>query len=281
MHIPLICIGIYTAQPLNEGRFSMKDFLLVIALLVTTFFQIEAKEFHALLTGDTFSDVKEAASCDIKHIRKELQTVCDAINMPLHIKELKGKALTKTQVRKWIGSDAITSDDIVLFYFTGHGFRTEKTRTIWPCIFFPAKKEIIEFTDIINEFTKKSAALCVIIADCCNNFYQEKGLMPPFGENFLLCKNFHPQRSEEVYTRLFKNTTGIIIASGSTPGKRSWCTKKGSIFTSALLTCLKQELHETNPRWDHLLLETKNMCHKFQKPQFQLYISTPKQKALR
>ena len=276
MHIPLICISSYTAQPLNEGRFSMKDFLFVTALFITTFFQVEAKEFHALLTGDTFSDVKDAANCDIKHIRKELQNVCDALDMTLHVKELKGKTLTKTQVRKWLESDSIAPDDIVLFYFTGHGFRTEKTRTIWPCIFFPAKKEIIEFTDIINEFTQKPTSLCMIIADCCNNFYQEKMLMPFFGKNFLLHKNFHPHHAEEVYSRLFKHTTGVIIASGSTPGKRSWCTKKGSIFTSALLTSLKQELHEPNPRWDHLLLQTKNMCHKFQKPQFQLYINTPK-----
>ena len=116
----------------------------------------------------------------------------------------------------------------------------------------------------------------MIIADCCNNFYQEKMVLPFFGANFLFSKNPHLHSAEAVYSKLFKHTTGIIIASGSTPGKRSWCTKKGSIFTNAFLTCLKQEVYEVNPRWDHLFLQTKNMCHKFQKPQFQLYTNAPK-----
>ena len=100
----------------------MQNFLFILFICFLAHFQLEAKNFHALLTGDTFSDVKEAATCDIKHIRKELHDICNTLDMTLHVKELKGKALTKTHVRKWLASDAISADDIIFFYFTGHGF---------------------------------------------------------------------------------------------------------------------------------------------------------------
>ena len=262
----------------KEGKKThMRDYLLLlITLFFSGFSQIGAKEIHALLTADTISEVKVATVKDLKHIKKELQTIASATSMNLRAKVLNGSHLTKEVVSKWVEDSNIQSDDIVFFYFTGHGLRTDKNQTIWPCIYFPPKKEIVDFCEIIDKLTSKRAALCIIIADCCNNFikapisFAQKAQFKAKNENHATVKH--------MYKQLFTNTQGVIIASGSTPGKRSWCTQKGSIFTNALISSLKHELEESDPKWERVLNKAKIICQNFQKPQFHLYIQQGKGK---
>ena len=246
------------------------NLLLLATLFLSGFSQMEAKQIHALLTADTISEVKVASVKDLKHIKKELQSIASATSMNLRTKVLNGTHLTKEQVSHWADNSNIQSDDVVFFYFTGHGLRTSKNQTIWPCIYFPPKKEIVDFCEIIDELTSKRAALCIIIADCCNNFVKAPTFLAQ--KAYLKPKNENHIASKHMYKQLFTNTQGVIIASGSTPGKRSWCTQKGSIFTNALISSLKHELEESDPRWERILNKTKVICQNFQKPQFHLYI---------
>ena len=72
------------------------------------------------------------------------------------------------------------------------------------------------------------------------------------------------------YRKLFLESSGICIASGSVPGEVSWATPKGGIFTSAFLESLKKEIEEEFPSWESLFDRTEKTCSFFQQPQYML-----------
>jgi hypothetical protein len=166
-------------------------------------------------------------------------------------------------------NETIHPDDVVFFYYTGHGLRTDKSQTIWPSIYLPAKQEMIDVHDLVNTMITRPASLYITIADCCNNVvhdtHSSDGFSPP-----LFAKSQPLSRS--AYKKLFLKSRGLIIASGSVPGKRSWCTQKGGVFTNAFLTSLRHELGAVNPSWNHILTQSKMLCQHLQKAQFQVSI---------
>jgi hypothetical protein len=233
------------------------------------------QQIHVLLAADTISDVKKSSHQDLKHMKKELSIISKATGMTLNIKELYNRRLTFKKLKKWILNQKFGSNDIVLLYYTGHGLRTEKSKTVWPAIYLPPKKEIVELNDLFLKLTERSAALYIVFADCCNNYMK--------GRPFLPKPLLFPEEKSTGYTpstaghkKLFCQTRGVIIASGSIPGKRAWCTEKGGVFTNAFLVALRSEFSHRDPQWSRVFRKTKMLCQHFQRPQFQIELKKPK-----
>ena len=124
----------------------------------------------------------------------------------------------------------------------------------------------------MEEITSQPASLFITIADCCNNFTDRPKGMLPFRPEAVIAKSYTPNSNKEALKKLFLRTQGLIIASGSIPGKRSWWTEKGGLFTNALLASLKDELNEVDPQWEHLFKKVNACCSNVQQPQFHLKI---------
>jgi hypothetical protein len=247
--------------------FILSSFITPISLSAKE--RASAKQFHVLLAADTTSDVGKSARQDLKHMKKELAIIAKTTGMTLNIKELYNHKLTYKKLNNWILNKKFGKNDVVLLYYTGHGLRTEKSKSIWPAIYLPQKKEIIELNDLYQKLTKRSAALYIVFADCCNNNKKERRLLP---KSICFLKEKQPSfnPSNLAYKKLFLETRGVIIASGSTPGKRAWCSEKGSIFTNSFLYALRYEFNHQDPQWGRILKNTKKICHHFQKPQFHI-----------
>lgn len=249
----------------------MKFFLALFTLCFASHL-VQAKEIHALIAGDTLSNVRKASVHDLHNIKCELDFIAQSTGLKLRYTELCGRNFTIKQLNNWLLNTHIHSDDIVFFYYTGHGFRTKKNPSVWPTIYLPYEQEALEVDRIIHVFTKRPAALHIIIADCCNNVVstQHSSSIP---KSLPTYRPHHPHYMREGYRKLFLHTRGTVIASGSKPGKRSWCSKQaGGVFTNALLSSLKSELAKSNPQWKQILEKTKKRCQQHQKPQFRLQV---------
>ncbi len=241
--------------------------IMSIMLCMITFF-CEAKELHVLLLADTLTDMKVSSFKDLKHMKKAMKTIAGATRMPLHITKIYGKELTKERVTTWIRQAPIHNDDVFVVYYTGHGLRTKKTTTIWPSPYFAYNDEIIAIQDLITTITSKPATFHLILIDCCNNYIEDE-ITKSFGRPPYKSKG---KRHKENYKKLFSDPRGVIIASGAIPGKKAWCTEKGSIFTSALLDCIEKEISASQPQWPHILAKTKALCEDLQEPQYELFL---------
>jgi len=66
------------------------------------------------------------------------------------------------------------------------------------------------------------------------------------------------RRSKMMYQKLFMDTKGVILATGSIPGLYSWGGDEGSVFTNAFLLALKKEHKEAAPTWAHVFQKTSS-----------------------
>jgi hypothetical protein len=202
-------------------------------------------------------------------MKKEFYRIGRILKAPVHVKELHGRFLSTEEVYQWIDNQPIEHTDVVILYYTGHGLRTSSTPTIWPSLFFPKSKEIIDLHTISERLYKRPAALFITLADCCNNYVREKKLY--FSTTPELAKHKSMRLAKDSCRQLFTNTRGFIIASGCIPGMRSWCSpQKGSMFTNAFLQSLRYELEEPNPSWSRIMNKARARCLHLQRPQFSL-----------
>lgn len=222
---------------------------------------------HAVIAADTLTNLKGPSKYDISRMRTEFQQIAKETKLQLNMLELQDRSLSRKSILGWLKNTKIQSNDVVIFYFTGHGFRTEHSDSLWPMLFLAPSRELFDSTRIIKSLQKTPQRLCVILYDCCNNPSRKSMVLVP--KNLLQV----PKRYISVnsgYRKLFLESSGICIASGSVPGEVSWATPKGGIFTSAFLESLKKETEEEFPSWDSLFDRTERTCSFFQQPQYVL-----------
>ena len=256
--------------PLCKKDMNCLKYIFALLLLLASF-SLHAAQFHVLLAADTLTEVKKASKKDLKHMRCELYFASKAIGTDFQCTELFGMKLTQKRCLNWVDSTTIGSDDVVIVYYTGHGLRTNKSPSIWPYLYFPAHDEIINTNQFLQKIMARGPRLAIILIDCCNNVIADRKVRRQLDPKALF-QNHEKALLHTGYRKLFLQTQGVIIASGSIPGKRSWATSKGGVFTNAFLNSLRYEASEKEPRWAHILNKTKRLCAHFQKPQYQMKI---------
>jgi len=176
------------------------------------------------------------------------------------------------------------SNDVVLFYFLGHGFESENSP--YPTLLFKTTtgsvteqqldEAAVSMEDIKEEFQKINARLTLIIGEACNNELDLEGLQ--YKENTEVIKNLTPPlASEKKYNRLFRQAEGMIMVSSSRSGQPSYISStEGGAFTQSFLESLRRQTQKSNlskASWvklfDDARDKTKNLAvkKKFQFPQ--------------
>ena len=153
------------------------------------------------------------------------------------------------------------SDDTLLFYFSGHGYRSSNKTSPWPNLFLTATAEGVDFDKILELLQKKGARLVIAFADCCNNTLpahviplQRRGLSSTIKKNYKL---------------LFRKNSGLVAVCSSKAGTPSWCVKDGAIFTNELILQIHLASQEKNPpSWKKIIENTSKEIRELQEPYF-------------
>jgi hypothetical protein len=240
--------------------------MLILASCITS--QVSTGEIHVLLAADTITNIRKSSRHDLANIKKALEALQQGAKIPVHIAECFDSSLSKDPIDTWISKTSVRPDDVLIFYFTGHGFRTKKNPTIWPSLYLASSGDLVDMNSVIEKIRKMPARLILIISDCCNNLVRQRkcliaksGPIPKASSSFLAIK---------AYKKLFLETEGIIIASGAVPGEVAWATDRGGIFTNCLLDSLESEIHKPDPQWDRIFNRSKVLCGKLQRPQYHI-----------
>jgi len=244
----------------------MKWRVFLFFICISCINHLAAKEIHVFLGADTITALKKPMKQDIKHIKEELASIASATGLPMTITEYKGLDLTYQNTLDWINKTVTHADDIILFYYTGHGVRVKHMKTPWPCFYYPAREEIVDSNVFIGRLRSKPCALCIFLCDCCNVLVSPLRSLDIYGAGKLPHQKM-PAYGKDVYQQLFAGTKGVILASGATPGRRSWCTQKGSVFTTAFITSLRNEMQKPVPNWSHVFKKTSTLCRQLQSTQ--------------
>lgn len=158
------------------------------------------------------------------------------------------------------------NNDIVLFFYFGHGGRSTQDKSEFPqmCLgknYLNQNSQWIPLEDVKNAIMKHNPRFLLFFGDCCNDASQD--VTPKWGILNSASASEINNAQKEGMKKLFANSKGYVIASGSTKGEFSWYNNTypdgGGFFTTAFINELESYTSQTaNADWETLL----NRVHK-------------------
>ncbi|WP_068469418.1 caspase family protein [Candidatus Protochlamydia phocaeensis] len=230
---------------------------------------LKAKTLHAILVADTIhADISSVTQPDINRWQKELRVIAKHAQLVLKEKIFSGSDFQKTLVSAYLKSLAVQPEDAVVFFFSGHGYRTREKITPWPFITFEFYKPGLDLNWIADTVRAKKPQFALIMADCCNN-YIEHGFGGPSKTIQFNLKSVAPHYPG--YLQLFSHAKGCIVVGSCSAGQLSYGSRFGGLYTQCFFSSLHKELLEASPSWKNLLQRTNGYIGHIQKPICEVY----------
>lgn len=227
----------------------------------------EAK-IHALVVADTESPTARAAEEDSARVYHELRRAADYLDEELQFHLISGDELQADRVMCAMDALQVSGQDMVVFYYLGHGFRTLDKRSPWPYLYLSQAKQGLDTSLLVETLIEKRPKWGLVVTDCCNN---EESLLMWQGL-FGFSSESHPSNDQlrKGYRALLNQFSGIVCVSASTPGELAYCSSKGHLFTQAFWWSLHKELTQQSPSWEALLDRCARQLSRFQTPYFEI-----------
>jgi hypothetical protein len=229
---------------------------------------------HVIIVANT-SDPTIGKGCakDMKFVRDTLLKLSVDMEIPVLYKIIDGSMISKQIVQDAIDSLTPSENDIVFFYYSGHGFSyKEDAVNIFPQLDLRSNP-IDNDINVINASTNnamelyasikaKGARLNLVISDCCNSlidFYRAHPIRPIPSPPPLLT-NFN----KEAASLLFLKTNGSVLASAAKKGQYAIADETlGSVYTNQLFKKLnniiyKEDIDPGEISWKIILEKTKD-----------------------
>lgn len=210
--------------------------LLLIVLFISSNFPLQSQTIHWLTFIDTTDS--NVGAIDVYCRQMLYRYFIDEVNSALRLKGYKcdiqdftGYNVSPSQCKSAIKRLKITNpDDIVVFYYIGHGVRPSTNREYVKEHPFPQmclaqgidnEDMFIPLEWVDEQLSSKGARLAVTIGMCCNNFNSDVSIKddvnysPNYGPTTL-----SPNKIKRIQ-ELFLNNKGHVIATSASPGQTS------------------------------------------------------------
>lgn len=258
-------------QPVNLKI--MKKAILII--IIATIFNVGlfAQTIYVITVIDRYSNIAESCEVDFNNIKEIFTNISNDVGMELKIYDTE---FDQAQTISFINNFTCSPDDVVFFYYSGHGFRySDQDNNVWPylnvCQEGQSPEECgVDINWVHQQLIEKNPRLSIAIGDCCNN--QIDWLEP---RNVLSrSTTYKSNNTADGYEKLFGKSSGHIIASGSIPGQYSLGTQTGGLFTNGIIDALKKARGIETITWKNIFEKaqnyTLNTSNSDQKPHYLL-----------
>lgn len=230
-------------------------FAFILTLVTLTPYSGEAANLYTIIVADTSADnIGDTVETDLNNVQTEMDKVAAYTNLEQVKIIFKDANVLTDNVLSTLKTLDIHDDDVIFFYFSGHGYRTNsKDGNPWPNLYFTWSNKGIDFDYATNILKSKNPQLLITIADCCNNFIDESWA-PLEAKSFALFARPDENKIRKSYQKLFLETHGVIQASGSQVGQYSFCNFLGGFYTNAFFRNLKLQVEGNHePSWQIIL----------------------------
>ncbi len=206
-----------------------------------------AATLHAIFVIDTNDkNIGSMVARDLGIVGDEIQRIAQATGLTLKDRVYKGGDFTIDNVKNAVNSLSAGPDDVIFFYYSGHGFRTPPKKSDWPYFYFHSERAI-DFGWVAETLSAKGARLAISLVDACNNVVnvqvreEQKGI------------GATADKAVNGYKELFLRHKGWVAGASSIPGETSTATASGSLFTISFLSALRHEIAGPTPSWKPLM----------------------------
>jgi len=201
--------------------------------------------------------LNKATANDLALMLTNFSKISRGIGYKLSITSLAYDGFNSLALSKTLDSIKVESNDIIFFYYTGHGFNVKISTSIFPIL---SLKDISHHTISIDEISeklkRKNARLTITFGDLCNS-YKATSLRS-------LRKTLHPkgidvkEDNNAILRQLFVDTKGAIKIASSQLGQISNAYDDGSLYTLSFDKALAEAIDKNeNVTWTSLLSDTQ------------------------
>ena len=247
----------------------MKKYVILLALCFVCAFANAQGMLRTIIFADNNDDrIGKGVQCNLEEIQEQIDIIASCIGMedktaaPLIYEQFN---CNPKHLRECIKNFKCGTDDIVLFFYFGHGGRSPQDRSEFPqmCLGTDFSKQNlwVPLEDVKNEIGKQHPRFLLVFGDLCNS--SDPGISPKYGVLNSASASEISATQKEAMKRLFLNCRGSVIASGSTKGEYSWYYNVhpdgGGFFTTVFQVELEGYTSKTaSADWETLLGMVKN-----------------------
>jgi hypothetical protein len=222
-------------------------------------------QLHLLIVANT-EDENIGSTCvkDKDRTLKTFTDLADFLKFKLDVKTVFGKDYNKKNVEAAIQSIQAGPNDVVVFYYTGHGFSNPNDNYQYPHVELRAKSyeklegNSLSMEEIYNTIKRKGANLNIVMSDCCNS--------DPNASN-IVSGDMAPTRSSSIgwsydnCLKLFMPTkpVSILVTAASKGEMSAGNINFGGFFTYNFRSSLESSFGPFYllPTWQNILEEAK------------------------
>lgn len=271
-----------TTELIYEGAYTKSQVIKVRSNVMPVMYVISVVN-----TGD--ADIKATCIEDGKNVTGYFRKVSALLNLPIVIEKVDGANFSKAGVLKAISriKPKVKKDDIVIFHYSGHGFRYKEDKLLpFPRMFLrygdsPNRVDMynssMNLEDIFKSIQAMGGRLNLIMSDCCNTeisirrdqiYDTAKASYPPGYYDM----NKRPAAS------LFLQSKGSYIISAAEPGQPARCsTTYNGLFTTSIIHTILMELKRNDAKveWVDIIRKaqkkTEGLAFLYQKEQDMIF----------
>jgi hypothetical protein len=223
-------------------------------------------KIHFIMVANTDDPrIGSSVKKDVNNIYSEIKDVSTFLKLPLDMVEISGSKFGKDNVEAAINNLKPGADDIVIFYYSGHGYSNDQQASqTYPQFdlrqsrFDDILVATLNVADVYNKIKTKNARLNIIISDCCNS---SLGTLKPEGKSFALTTKSLLSWDKSFCSSLFLKSKGSVLATAAKKGQYAYGnTDVGGYFTSNLVTAMEKYLSKFQsgaPTWDKIIAEAQ------------------------
>lgn len=258
-------------------------------------FQARAQKLHLMVVADVADqEVGKAIQQSLRQITHKVENIARQIDFRLKTHLLTKERFSKAGVKRAIANLSSSSQDIVFFYFIGHGFRYPGQIDNYPVLLLGKAKQDnpkqvgLRFRQVVTLLKTKKARLRIIVAEACNATKLAGTLSVNIAQDGFKSLGTYGYGIQANYQRMFLAAKGDIVVTSCDKGQYSWVDDNhGGLFCKALFNSIEKQLTDMNAvtsdnMWLNALQDTRKLTselamrsrgQKQQQPQYNINLA--------
>lgn len=209
---------------------------------------------HMLIVADTLQkDIGKSCAMDIQRAKETFAYIAAYIGCKINIRIVAGEQYSKQNVVSELKLLKPGTNDIVIFYYTGHGYRKPEDKRRYPYLDLRSKptddylKETLNMEDIYKLVRQKGARTNLVLSDCCNSYV---GTTNAVGTKPFKKKSIAPELNSTYIRNLFLNKISVLATAADSTQKASSNNTFGGFFSYFLKSSIESNCSKTKPATD-------------------------------
>ncbi|MDR6806598.1 hypothetical protein J2Y45_003790 [Dyadobacter sp. BE34] len=229
---------------------------LLLASMLFTSPLCQAQSFYAVLVADT-KDPSLGASCekDLEEMSGTLRNISKKIEYNYQELICHQDKFGKGGIQEAISKIQCKPEDIIFFYYTGHGINSGTEKSNFPILYL--KDENMELETVHRLLKEKKPRFCLTLGDCCNNLFPgRRGIRSATP----VLKGIGVTQDTKILRKLFVEANGDLLISSAKKGERATAhPNEGSFYSNTWMQAIAYaENHNTHVSWETLLADAEN-----------------------